>query len=103
MKLLQVKDLVIDILTRYPETRDSDNKLYIKVIDTIQPDVSKKSVEEVLLHLKELGLPQFESVRRSRAKAQEENEHLRGSKEVTQAREDKEKEYFDFYRRTICF
>lgn len=96
-KFEKAKKLVTKILEDYPQTRNSDNLLYIKVIDSIGTGNSDKSIREILLNLEELGLPCFETVRRSRAKIQAEREDLRASDVVQDFRTQQEEEYREFF------
>lgn len=79
--------IVQGILERHPKTRNSDNLLYIKVVESINSDLIYKPMKEVLLHAKAYGIPPFESVRRSRQKLQAEFPELRAKKEIEAERE----------------
>lgn len=92
----RTREVVREILEQFPETRDSDNKLFIKVIEHIDGNLLHRPIEDVLKNSKEYGIPPFESVRRSRQKLQADNEHLRASKTVQEARAENEQEVRDF-------
>ena len=56
-----------------------------------------EDVIDVMLNLKELGLPCFETVRRTRAKIQAENPELKPSKEIQDFRAELEEEFRDYF------
>lgn len=89
----QVKHIVKTILTEYPQTRNSDNLLYLTVIETIGKGNIDKPISEVLLNLEELGLPCFETVRRTRQKLQAELPELQACDKVYDYRCEREEEY----------
>lgn len=81
---MQTKDKVIQLLTDIPQTRENDNLLiayFLKDVYGIQNtfDLALQTKANV-----------YETVRRTRAKVQEENPLLRPSKEVYEARINKE-------------
>lgn len=78
------KDKVIEILTSIPQTRENDNLLiayYLKDVYGLQ------NTFDIALFTKS---NLYETIRRTRAKVQEENPLLRGSDEVMMARVNKE-------------
>ena len=79
--------IVQGILEQHPETRNSDNLLYIKVVESINSDLIYKPMQEVFLQAKAYGIPPFESVRRTRQKLQAEFPELRAKKEIEAERE----------------
>lgn len=83
----RTSDIVHKTLERYPDTRNSDNLLYIKVIESIDSDLIYKPMQEVFLQAKAYGIPPFESVRRTRQKLQAEFPELRAKKEIEAERE----------------
>lgn len=79
-----VKDKVIQLLEEIPQTRENDNLLiahYIKDVYNLQ------NTFDIALYTKN---NLYESIRRTRAKVQEENPHLRPDIDVTIARANKE-------------
>lgn len=92
----QTRGLVRDVLERYPDTRNSDNLLYIKVVESIDSDLIYKPIQDVLLHTKAYGIPPFESVRRARQKLQADFPSLRAKKEIEAEREINEQIVKDF-------
>lgn len=84
-KLTELKttsDIVKDVLENIPETRNSDDRLYQFVCALINVDALKKPFVEVMANRKELGLPAFETVRRTRQKIQELHPELAGCDKV---------------------
>lgn len=98
-KTLKFEPIVKDVLKRNPEARDSDNILYLEVIETIKPESSKQSIEEFLLSLNKNKLPTIESVGRMRRRIQEDNPELQGSEKTRKRRRQLEEEYYEHYRR----
>lgn len=77
--LNSLKDLVVDILEKYPEARDSDDKLYVEVCKAKNSNILNHSFEDIMLHRKEYSVPSYASVERARRKAQSEREDLVGT------------------------
>ena len=98
-KLLKTSNLVKEILTEIPATRNSDSLLYLKVIERIatlsdQPiDLTQLSVPYFLCNIKKLNFPYFETVRRARQKVQENHPELKSSAEVEAVKVQKEKAF----------
>ena len=84
--------LVTYVLETYPKTRNSDNLLYLKVIETLGEGNARKPISEIFLNGKILGLPCFESVSRARRKIQSEREDLRANPIVQDFRTEKEEQ-----------
>jgi len=96
-KLLEANKLVLKILEENPQARNSDNLLYLIFIEEVHPGLTKQSIAQVLLNLKALDLPCFETIRRTRQKIQAEREDLRPNDTVQDFRTEKEiafREYF---------
>lgn len=85
-RIHNISEIVKSILTNYPDTRNSDVLLYVKVCKTMNPDIADMSFETAMLRREDLGIANFETVRRSRQKIQSENEHLRACEKVMDAR-----------------
>ena len=92
-KLKKVKDMVLFELENRPETRDSDRVLISKVYEDFF-GIKNEPFFEVLMRD---GVPNFESIRRCRAKAQEVRPDLRASETVQDFRFDREQIYFGFF------
>lgn len=82
----KVSDVVERVLKDLPYARANDAYLYVEVCKTYNPDVAYMGFEYVFNNRKDLGIPCFESVRRSRQKLQHDNESLKPSGEVTEGR-----------------
>lgn len=92
-KLKKVKDMVVFELENRPETRDSDRILISKVYEDFF-GIKNEPFFEVLMRD---DVPNFESIRRCRAKAQEVRPDLRASETVQDFRFDREQIYFGFF------
>lgn len=97
-ELNQTLLLVKDILIKHPSARDSDMYLYLKVMERLNPAAIDKPFYEVILNLKALGLPCFETVRRSRQRVQEKFTDLKGSEKVRSLRSINEEVFKEFAR-----
>ena len=95
-KLYQTKALVKQVLEECEEARNSDNELYIRVCDKINPYVIRYSFIDIMRNLEDYRLPPFESVRRTRQKVQAECPHLRPCAEVETFRAENEIAYREF-------
>lgn len=84
--IFKISDIVREVLTDKPETRNSDTTLYLAVCERMNPDACRMSFSTVFEHRKELGIPNMETVRRSRQNLQSKYESLRATKEVTDGR-----------------
>lgn len=96
-------DLVHEILKAEPECRNSDNILYLRVLQTIGKqngiDVNNMSVPTLFRNMSAMKLPAFETVRRTRQKVQECNPELKAVPMVTAYREVLVEEYKEYARR----
>ena len=97
-ELNQTQVIVKDILMNYPIARDSDMYLYLRVVKRLNPAAVNKPFSEVVLNLEELGLPCFETVRRTRQKLQAEFLNLRGSERIRSLRSVNEEVFKEFAR-----
>lgn len=96
-QLKQTTKIISSILEEYPQTRNSDNLLYLTVIETIGTGNMEKPISEILLNLEELGLPCFETVRRTRQKIQAVREDLRACDTVQDYRTEREIEFREYF------
>lgn len=105
MGIKTTSDLVHEILKTEPECRNSDNILYLRVLQTIGKqngiDVNTMSVPTLFVNMAAMKFPAFETVRRTRQKIQECNEELRPVATVGAYRTVLEEEYRDYARRHI--
>jgi len=87
------------ILYDVPATRNDDMKLYFLVCKECVKEkhgIEDISLEYAMNHYIELGLPNYETVRRSRAKIQATTPELACSPEVRRARNRKQREYYQY-------
>lgn len=79
-ELKTTSELVKSILETVPETRNSDNFLYYMICYEIHQKTLGLPFGYVLLSMKDFNLPNFETVRRSRQKIQQQFPELAGDK-----------------------
>lgn len=96
--LFKMEDVVKDILSWNPNTRDDDFILIYEVYRKINPLVLKLSFGEILLCHNHFGLPSFESIRRSRQKVQQNNPNLRATENTRRVR-NKNEDYYKFFNK----
>ena len=95
--LRNMTELVRIVLEQQPETRSSDNLLYIEVLRRCtNQHVLNMPVWMFYTNLTEWHLPSIETVGRCRRKVQQENPHLKATAEVQDWRNDKEAEFVQF-------
>ena len=95
--LRTLTELVRIVLEQQPETRSSDNLLYIEVLRRCtKQQVLDMPVWMFYQNQREWQLPSIETVGRCRRKAQQENPHLKATAEVQDFRYDKETEFMRF-------
>ena len=103
--LKTVLALCEDILTRYPQTRNCDGLLWLKVLEYQAHekgiDLRMLSVPSFLPRIGELGFSPFESVRRNRQKLQAAYPHLAATEEVQEYRAENERIYKDHARSEV--
>lgn len=97
-EIIRTSKIVKEILTESEAARNSDTALYIKVCERLNPAVLWQPFLDVVVTLKENGLPPFETVRRTRQKIQEKCPELAGSERVTALREEKEEVFREYAR-----
>ena len=90
----EVKKSIEGILQGCPETRDSDDALYLELIREFAAE--HLTVAEFFKKRAALGIPPFETVRRSRQKVQAEHPELKGHRVLE--REEARKEFYDFFK-----
>ena len=95
--LRNLTELVRTIMEQQPETRSSDNLLYIEVLKRCSnQNVLNMPVWAFFQNSREWQLPSIETVGRCRRKAQQENPHLKAKPEVEGFRYDRETEFIEF-------
>lgn len=104
-QLITTTNLVKTILETNTQARNSDSLLYLKVLEHIALqkgiDLQGLTVPNFLLSLNVLGLPCFETVRRSRQKIQREYPELKGCKAVEAARAENEQAFREYARGSV--
>lgn len=98
MELRKVQDIVELELSKHVEARDSDNVLYVKVIEYMCPSLLHKPFGEVMKVLSDYQLPSYESVGRARRKLQAAKPWLKPSEAVQKYRTDNEEKYREYAR-----
>ena len=93
-KLRHIKDMVLFELENRPETRSSDRLLIVRIYEDYFGITKNDLFLDVLLRD---DVPNFESIRRCRAKVQEVRPDLKADKEVVEFREDNQQAYFNFF------
>lgn len=81
--LYTTQGLVSEVLRQYPETRNSDELLYLVICKLINPKVARMPYEKVVLEANNLGLPKYDSISRCRRKVQADYKELRGNERTT--------------------
>lgn len=101
-ELRTTADKVKAILQNVPETRNSDMLLYYRLAELHGwengTDILSSPFGAVICSLKELGLPGFETVRRTRQKVQADFPELAGNKAVTSGRAELEEVFREYAR-----
>lgn len=98
-KLKTVEKLVYDILKQYPAARDNDMELYYLVgmeCFFLSHGGTMLLFEDVMRNYRLLGIPCFESVRRTRQKIQAKHPELGCSPETRRARTRSEAMYREY-------
>lgn len=102
MSLRKTTDLVYDILVKDAATRDSDDELYVKVLDyygaRLGVDFGRVSASSFFKNYRKYRIPSIETVGRCRRKLQEEHAELGASDLVTCERLERETEFRDYAR-----
>lgn len=97
-KIDDVSKIVYQFLCEDEKARDDDIYLYFKVCKHFNAEALKKPFGQVLSSMNELGIPPFETVRRTRQKNQEHHPELSASEEVKKKRDKTRKKYTDYAR-----
>ena len=104
-KLMQTTKLVKSILEKDTKARNSDNYLYYRILAMVANEqginINDISIPEFLLSMADYGFPPFETVRRTRQKAQEKHPELCASDSVQIARDELEQDFRDYARCTV--
>ena len=104
-ELKNLTELVHIILDHYPQTRNSDGLLWLKVLESQAYekgiDLRLLSVPYFLPRISEMGFSPFESVRRTRQKLQATYPHLAACDAVESFRSESERAYRAYARSEI--
>lgn len=106
-ELTNTTKLVKTILERDKATRNSDNLLYLKVLETIATEkddpvsLQSMSVPYFLLNMAGFKFPCFETVRRTRQKIQATYPELKACEDVEQFRDQNEEAFRDYARGVV--
>ena len=97
MKIKECKAIVKHILTKKPNTRNSDNDLIVEVLNFIEPGITTEPFEVVIKQCHINGkFPTLETIRRTRQKIQETYPELAPTDEVEGLRVFQEHKFFEF-------
>lgn len=94
--LNKIKPQIEYLLRKHPCLRDDDFLLIGMVYHTYYGIGYNEGFLEVMKHHKELNLPSFETIRRTRQKVQEENPALESSKAKKKERQIAFNEFYEF-------
>ena len=104
-KLKTVLSIAKEILESYPQTRNCDGLLYLKVLEHYSNekgiDLRLLSVPVFLKQMNTMGFPGPETVRRTRQKLQAEYPHLAACEAVEAYRTENERAYREFARSEV--
>lgn len=95
-RVKKVEPIVLEVLKENEDARGDDFILVYEVYKKINPDIALYSFQRVMLEHKSLGLPYFESVRRTRPKLQNKYPELLPPQSVVEARKSEEVDYRDY-------
>jgi hypothetical protein len=104
-ELKGVTALVYLVLEHFPETRNNDGLLWLKVLEhqAYEKDIDLRNlaIPYFLPRIRELGFTPFESVRRTRQKLQATYHHLAAAEAVQAFRAENEAEYREYARGNV--
>lgn len=95
-KIMDTTALVKIVLEERPETRSNDDLLYLSVCHAIRPFAVINSFNVIMAHRAELGLPPYETVRRTRQKLQATYPELAAKRKVKVQRVKREKVFREY-------
>lgn len=94
-KIRETAEIVKEILTEEPATRDDDYLLYSYILHKYGVP-TQTSFSTIIVMIRKKRLPTLETVGRARRKAQELYPELRGTRKVQQARLEQTKDFIEF-------
>lgn len=92
------KTIVEITLMNHPDARDSDFRLYGWICALVSPKVMDLPFKQVMWQHKELDMPSFDTIQRTRQKLQHDKPELRGK--AYNKRMEKQSEYKEKFGRT---
>ena len=93
-----IEERVEFLLAEFPETRESDEILYMKILERDgRYNFENINVLKFFRDREKAKVPSFKSVERARRKVQSYRPDLMGSKQIQAARKKMEKKYHDYY------
>ena len=81
-ELNNTNEIVKELLETVAETRKCDNLMIALVVKELNPDALNMTFLDVLMNYNDLGLPTFETIRRTRQKNQAQNPDLKPDKKI---------------------
>lgn len=104
-RLFDTTLLVKSVLLEYPQTRDNDYLLWLKVLQKTQcgdiPDFLNIPVSVFLRTARYMKIPQYESVSRARRRLQAKYRELRATQETQEARAEQEIVYKEYSQSNV--
>lgn len=104
-ELKNTSKLVMEILEKEPLARNSDNYLFLRVLQSIGRergiDVDNMPIPKLFLFGKQMGFPAFETVRRARQKLQRSYPDLAGSTDVEAQRVVNEEVFKNYAKKLV--
>lgn len=92
-KLKIIETNVLAILMKYPESRANDFVLYALYLKEHNTELKDAGLIYALMRSKELGMPNYESITRTRRKLQHNDPNLRPPEKTAIARQESEKQF----------
>lgn len=95
-KMLTLENEIHSLLIRYPETRDSNEKLYAYYLMSHRTEFNVPDVIDFFLGFKKYKVSSFESVTRCRRKIVEKHPELGASPAVQEKRQEQQFDIWDY-------
>lgn len=96
MEIRKIETIVLQVMKKYPETRNDDFLLIYSVYRELNENLAiMERFSEVMINHKKYHLPSFHSITRSRRKIFEKYPELKPEK-VTKKRKEAEEEYREY-------
>ncbi len=99
-KLKAITEIVKEVLTQYPEARNSDDILYFLVCKKIDAISLNRPFKDIILNRKDYNYPALTYVARAGRKVREHHPELSGDGNVEGHRKENEKA-FEEYSKTV--